>query len=69
MPKVTVNVINQGGQGAEVTGQRTRQDSAGNMTVDVMVRQIEGALADNVAAGSGALYSAMGSRFAMQGAR
>jgi lambda family phage tail tape measure protein len=69
MPKVTVNVINQGGQGAEVTGQRTRQDSAGNMTVDVMVRQLEGALADNVAAGSGALYNAMGSRFAMQGAR
>ncbi len=69
MPSVTVNVINQGGQGAEVTGQRTRQDGNGNMTIDVMVRQLTGALADDVASGSGALYHAMSSRFAQQGAR
>jgi phage-related minor tail protein len=68
MPSVTVNVINQGGQ-AEVTGQRTSRDANGNMTVEVMVRQLEGALADNMAAGSGALYNATASRFAQQGAR
>ena len=68
MPMVTVNVMNQGG-GMEVTGQKTRRDANGGMTVDVMVRQIEDALADNVAAGSGALYNAVGSRFVEQGAR
>lgn len=69
MPSVTVNVINQGGQGAEVTGQRTSQDADGNMTVEVMMRQVEGVLADNMAAGAGPLYNATASRFAQQGAR
>jgi phage-related minor tail protein len=63
---VTVNVTTAPGQAADV---QRRQDGNGNMTVEVMVRQLEGALADNMASGSGALYHATASRFAQQGAR
>lgn len=66
-PRVNVNVINQGGAGLQVTSQRTTQGADGQLSVDVMVRQVQDALADNVAAGSGSLYHAMGSRFAKQG--
>jgi phage-related minor tail protein len=62
-----VNVINEGGGGLQVTSQRTTQGADGQLSVDVMVRQVQDALADNVAAGSGSLYHAMGSRFAKQG--
>ena len=63
---VTVNVTTAPGQAADV---QRRQDGNGNMTIDVVVRELTGALADDVASGSGALYHAMSSRFAQQGAR
>lgn len=66
-PPVTVNVINQGGN-LEVTGQRVSRNSGGGFSVDVMVRQVQDALADNVSAGSGSLFQAMSGRFMKAGA-
>lgn len=62
---VTVNVTTQGGQTADV---KRRQDANGNTTIDVILRQVQDGLADNVAAGSGSLYNAIGSRFSARGA-
>lgn len=64
---VQVNVINQGGGGLEVAGQTTRQGPDGQISVDVVVRQVQDMLADNVAAGAGSLYHAMGNRFVKAG--
>ncbi len=66
-PAITVNVINQGG-GLEVTGQRVSRSSGGGFSVDVMVRQMQDALADNISAGSGSLFQAMSGRFTKAGA-
>lgn len=63
--KVTVNVMTQQGQTADV---QRRQDGNGNMTIDVILRQVQDGLADGVAAGSGSLYNAIGSRFTPRGA-
>ncbi len=65
-PNVVVNVMPGSGQTADV---KTSQDSQGNMTLDVVIRQIEDSMASNVSAGSGSLFNAMGSRFVPQGAR
>jgi len=65
-PPVTVNVINQGSN-MEVTGQRVSRNSGGGFSVDVMVRQVQDALADNVSAGSGSLFQAMSGRFMKAG--
>lgn len=62
---VTVNVMTQQGQSADV---QRRQDSKGNTTIDVLIRQIQDVMAGDVAAGSGSLYSAIGSRFTPRGA-
>ena len=62
---VTVNVMTQQGQTADV---QRRQDGNGNMTIDVILRQVQDGLADGVAAGSGSLYHAIGSRFTPRGA-
>lgn len=62
---VTVNVMTQQGQSADV---QRRQDGNGNTTIDVILRQVQDGLADGVAAGSGSLYNAIGSRFAPLGA-
>lgn len=62
---VTVNVMTQQGQTADV---QRRQDGNGNTTIDVILRQVQDGLADGVAAGSGSLYNAIGSRFAPLGA-
>lgn len=62
---VTVNVHTQPGQSADV---QRRQDGNGNMTIDVILRQVQDGLADGVAAGSGSLYNAIGSRFVRSGA-
>ena len=62
---VTVNVMTQQGQTADV---QRRQDGNGNTTIDVILRQVQDGLADGVAAGSGSLYNAIGSRFTPRGA-
>jgi lambda family phage tail tape measure protein len=63
---VVVNVLPGSGQTADV---KTSQDSQGNMTLDVVIRQIEDSMAGNMAAGSGSLFNATASRFVPQGAR
>lgn len=62
--RVTVNITTAPGQTAQV---QRRQDGNGNSTIDVLLRQVQDGLADNVAAGSGSLYKAIGSRFASRG--
>jgi hypothetical protein len=64
---VNISIINQG-QPMQVTSQRQTTGADGGITIELMVRQIQDALADNVEAGSGSLYGAMGSRFAKVGA-
>lgn len=60
---VTVNVFPTAGQTATVT---QKQDAGGGLTIDVMLRQVEEAIADNVAAGSGAVSRAMESRYGLR---
>lgn len=62
---VTVNVMTQQGQSADV---QRRQDGNGNTSIDVVLRQVQDVLADGVAAGSGSLHSAIASRFTPRGA-
>ena len=64
---VSISIINQG-QPMQVTSQRQSKGADGGMNVELMVRSVEDALADNIAAGSGSLHSAIGSRFASRGA-
>jgi lambda family phage tail tape measure protein len=64
---VHVNVINQAGAALQTESTRTRRNADGSLSVDVMVRQLQDALADNVAAGSGSLYAAIGNRFTPRG--
>lgn len=56
---VTVNVINQGNTGLQVTGQRQRAGADGGLTIDVIVQAVEAGIADNVANRSGALSRAL----------
>ncbi len=58
---VTVNVINQAGAAVEV---QQRQTSAG-LTLDVVIGQIEEAMADRVAAGQGSLARAVEGRYGL----
>lgn len=64
---VSISIINQG-QPIQVTSQRQSRGADGGMNVELMVRSVEDALADNIAAGSGSLHTAIGSRFATRGA-
>lgn len=63
---VTVQVINQGGSALQVTGQTQSRGADGSLNVSVLVSQMQDALADGVASGTGSLYHAIGSRFAAQ---
>lgn len=63
-PQVTLNVSIQGNARAEVTGQRRTAD--GGMQVDLLITQMTEALADGVAAGSGALAGAIESRYGLR---
>ncbi len=65
---VEVNITNQGGAANEVVSKTISQSAGGGFKVDVLTRQLQDAMADNVAAGSGSLYHAIGSRFAKSGA-
>lgn len=66
---VNVKVVNEGGQPLQSQAATARREADGSVSVDVMVRQVQDALADNVAAGSGSLYHAIGSRFTKTGSR
>lgn len=63
---VVVNVMPTSGQTADV---QQRQNSDGTTTIDVILRQVQDGLADGVAAGSGSLFNAIGSRFTPRGAQ
>lgn len=67
-PNVTVQVINQGGSALQVTGQTQSRGPGGDLNISVLVTQLQDAMADGVASGTGSLYRAIGSRFTQQGA-
>lgn len=58
-----INIITPPGTKAET---RQRKGANGGIQTDVIISQVEDALADRVNAGTGALYGAMGSRFGLQ---
>ncbi|WP_300708597.1 phage tail tape measure C-terminal domain-containing protein [uncultured Desulfovibrio sp.] len=53
MPEITVNVINQTGQNVEAQTQ-TRQDANGNMNLDIIIQQVDSALAARAKSGKSA---------------
>lgn len=55
---ITINLIN-APAGTQVAQQRTTQDANGNMTLDLILEQVENGLARNVQRGSGQLSSAL----------
>jgi hypothetical protein len=59
---VTVNVINQNGSQVDV---KQRQTGDG-LQLDVIVRQLEGAMADNIAYGTGPINAALQGRYGLK---
>ena len=59
-PAVTVNVINNGDSRVQT---RERENGDGSLTIDVLIDTVESGLARNVAAGRGALHSAIAGSF------
>lgn len=64
MPQITVNITNTSNAQAQVTGQRRTAD--GGLQLDMLISQVEEALADRVGAGTGALASAFEGRYGMK---
>lgn len=56
----TINIITPPGTKAET---KTRQNADGEMTTDVIISQVEDALAERMDSGTGSLFGAMGNRF------
>ena len=53
MPEITVNVINQTGQNVEAQTQ-TRQDANGGLNLDIIIQQVDSALAARAKSGKSA---------------
>lgn len=58
MPEITVNVINQTGQNVEAQTEK-RQDSNGNMNLDIIITQVDSALAARIRNGKSAIGQTM----------
>lgn len=59
---VTVNVINQNGSQVDVQQRQT----GGGLQIDVLITQLQDAMADNLAAGSGSMARAMEGRYGLR---
>ena len=58
MPEITVNVINQTSQNVEARTEK-RQDSNGNMNLDIIIQQVDSALAARIRNGKSAIGQTM----------
>ena len=58
MPEITVNVINQTSQNVEAQTEK-RQDSNGNMNLDILITQVDSALAARMRSGKSAIGQTM----------
>lgn len=61
-PNVMINVVNQNGSDVGVTQKQTGD----GLQIDVLVRQLEGAMAENVAYGTGSLNAAIQGRYGLR---